>query len=374
LSGLKIIKAFVAEKKISERFRKQIEEYRKIMNRLYIRYYLASPLSELLGTILVIIVMWYGGYLILNHTSVLGPEKFLVYLAVFYSVINPSKAFSTEYYHVQKGLAAMERINRIMDAGNPIVEKKDARPIHAFNEAIEYRDVSFRYKTDYVLKGISLKVKKGRMIALVGHSGSGKSTLADLLPRLYDVTSGQIMIDGVDIRDYKISDLRNLMGIVSQDPILFNDTFFNNIAFGVETATAGQVIEAAKIANAHEFIINTENGYDTGIGDRGSKLSGGQRQRISIARAILKNPPILILDEATSALDTESEKLVQDALSHLMQNRTSIVIAHRFSTIIDADEIHVVKNGEIIEKGNHEELMKQNGEYRKIFDMQYFVS
>ncbi|MBS1233737.1 MAG: antibiotic transporter ATP-binding protein [Bacteroidetes bacterium] len=374
LSGLKIIKAFVAEKKISERFRKQIEEYRKIMNRLYIRYYLASPLSELLGTILVIIVMWYGGYLILNHTSVLSPEKFLVYLAVFYSVINPSKAFSTEYYHVQKGLAAMERINRIMDAGNPIVEKKDARPIHAFNEAIEYRDVSFRYKTDYVLKGISLKVKKGRMIALVGHSGSGKSTLADLLPRLYDVTSGQIMIDGVDIRDYKISDLRNLMGIVSQDPILFNDTFFNNIAFGVETATAGQVIEAAKIANAHEFIINTENGYDTGIGDRGSKLSGGQRQRISIARAILKNPPILILDEATSALDTESEKLVQDALSHLMQNRTSIVIAHRFSTIIDADEIHVVKNGEIIEKGNHEELMKQNGEYRKIFDMQYFVS
>jgi subfamily B ATP-binding cassette protein MsbA len=374
LSGLKIIKAFVAEKKISERFRKQIEEYRRIMNRLFIRYYLASPLSELLGTLLIIIVMWYGGYLILNHNSVLGPEKFLVYLAVFYSVINPSKAFSTEYYHVQKGLAAMERINRIMNAENNILEKKDARPIHDFHEIIEYRDVSFCYKTEYVLKNISFAVKKGRMIALVGHSGSGKSTLADLLPRLYDTTAGQIMIDGTDIRDYKISDLRNLMGMVSQDPILFNDTFFNNIAFGVETATTEQVIEAAKIANAHEFIINTENGYDTNIGDRGSKLSGGQRQRISIARAILKNPPILILDEATSALDTESEKLVQDALARLMQNRTSIVIAHRFSTIIDADEIHVMKNGEIIENGSHEELMKQNGEYRKIFDMQYFVS
>jgi subfamily B ATP-binding cassette protein MsbA len=374
LSGLKIIKAFVAEKKISERFRKQIEEYRKIMNRLFIRYYMASPLSELLGTMLVIIVMWYGGYLILNHTSVLGPEKFLVYLAVFYSVINPSKAFSAEYYHVQKGLAAMERINRILYTENTILEKEDARPIHAFDESIEYRDVSFRYKTDYVLKGISFAVKKGRMIALVGHSGSGKSTLADLLPRLYDVTSGQILIDGVDIRDYKISDLRNLMGIVSQDPILFNDTFFNNIAFGVETAIPDQVIEAAKIANAHEFIISTEKGYETNIGDRGTKLSGGQRQRISIARAVLKNPPILILDEATSALDIESEKLVQDALGRLMKNRTSIVIAHRFSTIIDADEIYVVKNGEIIENGSHEALMKQNGEYRKIFDMQYFVS
>ena len=374
LSGLKIIKAFVAEKKIAERFRKQIEEYRRIMNRLFIRYYLASPLSELLGTLLVIIVMWYGGYLILNHASVLGPEKFLVYLAIFYSVINPSKAFSAEYYHVQKGLAAMERINRILNAEDTILEKKDARPVHTFNETIEYRNVSFRYRTDDVIRGISLTVKKGRMIALVGHSGSGKSTLADLLPRLYDVTSGQILLDGVDIRDYKISDLRSLMGVVSQDPILFNDTFFNNIAFGVETATAGQVIEAAKIANAHEFISSTENGYDTNIGDRGSKLSGGQRQRISIARAVLKNPPILILDEATSALDTESEKLVQDALSRLMKNRTSIVIAHRFSTIIDADEICVVKNGEIIEKGSHESLMKQNGEYRKIFDMQYFVS
>jgi subfamily B ATP-binding cassette protein MsbA len=374
LTGLKIIKAFVAEKKISDRFRKQIEAYRKIMNRLYIKYYLASPLSELLGTLLVIIVMWYGGYLILNNTSMLGPEKFLIYLAVFYSVINPSKTFSSEYYHLQKGLAAMERINRILNAENTILEKKDARPINTFKEIIEYRDVSFRYKTEYVLKGISFTVNKGRMIALVGHSGSGKSTLADLLPRLYEVTDGQILIDGVDIRDYKISDLRNLMGVVSQDPILFNDTFFNNISFGIETATTEQVIEAAKIANAHEFIISSESGYDTNIGDRGNKLSGGQRQRISIARAVLKNPPILILDEATSALDTESEKLVQDALSRLMKNRTSIVIAHRYSTIIDADEIYVLKNGEIIENGSHEDLVKQNGEYRKIFDLQYFVS
>jgi subfamily B ATP-binding cassette protein MsbA len=374
LSGLKIIKGFVAEKKITERFRKQTEEYRRIMNRIYTRRYLASPLSELLGTIVVIIVMWYGGYLILTHTNILSPEKFLVYIAVFYSIINPSKAFSTEYYSIQKGLASMERINRILDAENTIVEKKDARPIHSFNDVIEYRDVHFKYRTEYVLKAISLKVKKGQMIALVGHSGSGKSTLADLLPRFYDTVNGQILIDGVDIRDYRISDLRSLMGIVSQDPILFNDTFFNNIAFGIETATLDQVTEAAKVSNAHEFIVSSENGYYTNIGDRGGKLSGGQRQRISIARAVLKNPPILILDEATSALDTESEKLVQDALSRLMKNRTSIVIAHRFSTIINADEIFVIKNGGIIENGNHEELMKQNGEYRKYFDMQYFVS
>jgi len=374
LSGLKIIKGFSAEKKITERFRKQAEEYRGIMNRIYTRRYLASPLSELLGTIVVIIVMWYGGYLILNHTSLLGPEKFLVYIAVFYGIINPSKAFSTEYYSIQKGLASMERINRILYAENTILEKKDARPIISFNDAIEYRDVCFRYKNDLVLKNISFTVKKGQMIALVGHSGSGKSTLADLLPRLYDTVTGQILIDGYDIRDYKIADLRNLMGIVSQDPILFNDNFFNNIAFGLDTATLEQVTDAAKVANAHEFIAGGEEGYYTNIGDRGGKLSGGQRQRISIARAVLKNPPILILDEATSALDTESEKLVQDALARLMKNRTSMVIAHRFSTIINADMIFVLKNGEIIENGNHEQLMKLNGEYRKYFDMQYFVS
>ena len=374
LSGLKIIKAFVAEKKVSGRFKIQIEEYRKIMNRILTRRYMASPLSELLGTLVVIIVMWYGGHLILNNTSVLSPEKFIVYLAVFYSIINPSKAFSSEYYSIQKGLASMERINRILYAGDPIIEKKDAVRIHAFNDTIVYHSVGFKYKTDYVLKGISFTVKKGEMIALVGHSGSGKSTLVDLLPRLYDTVDGRISIDNVDIRDYRIADLRNLMGIVTQDPILFNDTFFNNIAFGVESATLEQVTDAAKVANAHEFIVNTENGYYTNIGDRGGKLSGGQRQRISIARAVLKNPPILILDEATSALDTESEKLVQDALVRLMKNRTSIVIAHRFSTIINADEIFVLKNGEIIEKGNHEELMKLNGEYRRFFDMQYFVS
>jgi subfamily B ATP-binding cassette protein MsbA len=374
LTGLKIIKAFAAEKKISGRFDKQIEEYRRIMNRILTRRYLASPLSELLGTLVVIIVMWYGGNLILTHNSMLSPEKFLVYLAVFYSIINPTKAFSSEYYSIQKGLASMERINRILTAENTIVEKENAIPVDAFRELIEYRNVGFKYKTEFVLRDVSIQVRKGRMIALVGHSGSGKSTFVDLLPRLYDTVEGAIMIDGIDIRDYRIGDLRRLMGIVSQDPILFNDTFFNNIAFGVETATPEQVMEAARVANAHEFIAATENGYQTTVGDRGGKLSGGQRQRISIARAVLKNPPILILDEATSALDTESEKLVQDALIRLMKNRTSIVIAHRFSTIINADEIFVLKNGEIIEHGNHATLMNQNGEYRKFFDMQYFTS
>ncbi len=374
LSGIKIIKAFVAEKKILERFRRQIEDYRRIMNRIMTRRYLASPLSELLGTIVIIIVMWYGGNLILNNTSELSPEKFLVYLAVFYSIINPAKAFSTEYYSIQKGLASMERINRILYAENNIKEKEDALPINTFSDSIEYRNVSFRYKSDFVLRDISFKVKKGSMVAIVGHSGSGKSTLVDLLPRLYDVVNGQILIDGTDIRNYKISDLRSLMGIVTQDPILFNDTFYNNIAFGVESATPEQITHAAMVAHAHEFIINTELGYDTNIGDRGGKLSGGQRQRISIARAVLKNPPILILDEATSSLDTESEKLVQDALTKLMKNRTSIVIAHRISTIINADKIYVLKNGEIIESGSHNELMEKNGEYRKYFEMQYFVA
>lgn len=374
LSGIKIIKAFVAENKILERFRRQIEDYRKIMNRIMTRRYLASPLSELLGTIVIIIVMWYGGNLILNNTSELSPEKFLVYLAVFYSIINPAKAFSTEYYSIQKGLASMERINRILYAENNIKEKENALPISTFNDSIEYRNVSFRYKSDFVLRDISFTVKKGSVVAIVGHSGSGKSTLVDLLPRLYDVVKGQILIDGTDIRDYKISDLRSMMGIVTQDPILFNDTFYNNIAFGVESATPEQITHAAKVAHAHEFIINTELGYDTNIGDRGGKLSGGQRQRISIARAVLKNPPILILDEATSSLDTESEKLVQDALTKLMKNRTSIVIAHRISTIINADKIIVLKNGEIIESGNHDELMEKNGEYRKYFEMQYFVA
>ncbi len=374
LSGLRIIKAFTAEKKVYSRFQRENEDYRRIMSKLLRRRYLAHPLSELMGTLVIIIVMWYGGHLILNDTSEMDPTKFLAYLAVFYSIINPTKAFSQDYYGIQKGLASMERINRILEAENNIMEKQDALPIKTFGNAIEYRDVSFRYKTDYVLQHIDIKLEKGKTIALVGHSGSGKSTLVDLLPRFYDVESGAILIDGTDVRDFKLNDLRGLMGIVNQDPILFNDTFFNNIAFGVDHATDEEVIAAAQVAHAHEFIENTENGYQSVIGDRGSKLSGGQRQRISIARAVLKNPPILILDEATSALDTESEKLVQDALTRLMKNRTSIVIAHRLSTIVHADEIFVLSNGLIVERGTHEELLALNGEYRKFYNMQYFTS
>jgi len=372
LSGLRIIKGFNAEQKVYKRFQGENEDYRKIMNRLLRRRYLAHPLSEFLGTLIIIIVLWYGGHLILNKTSSLEPEQFIVYLAVFYSVINPIKAFSQEYYSIQKGLASMERINRILEVENNITEKPDAIGVHNFTNAIEYKNVFFKYRTDYVLNDITLTLKKGSTIALVGHSGSGKSTLVDMLPRFYDVERGNILLDGKDLRDYKISDLRRLMGIVNQDPILFNDTFFNNIAFGVNDATEEQVIAAAKVAHAHEFIENTENGYYSVVGDRGSKLSGGQRQRISIARAVLKNPPILILDEATSALDTESEKLVQDALTRLMENRTSIVIAHRLSTIIHADEINVLSNGIIVERGTHEELLALNGEYTKFYNMQYF--
>ncbi|MBN1158770.1 MAG: ABC transporter ATP-binding protein [Bacteroidales bacterium] len=373
LSGLRIIQAFNAEKKIYKRFQNENEDYKKIMTRLLRRRYLAHPVSEFLGTVVMITVMWYGGHLIINKTSNLTPDQFIVYLGVFYSIINPVKAFSQEYYSIQKGLASMERINRILNAENSIREKPDAVRIHTFNDRIEYRDVFFKYRSEFVLQDICLELRKGQTIALVGHSGSGKSTLADLLPRFYDVTRGSILIDGRDIRDYKISDVRGLMGIVNQDPILFNDSFRNNIAFGVENAPEEDVVNAAKVAHAHEFIVNTEEGYYTVIGDRGSKLSGGQRQRISIARAILKNPPIMILDEATSALDTESEKLVQDALTKLMTNRTSIVIAHRLSTIVHTDMIYVLQNGFIVEKGNHEQLLAANGEYRKFYDMQYFT-
>jgi subfamily B ATP-binding cassette protein MsbA len=374
LSGLRVIKAFTAEKKVYKRFQTENEDYRNIMSKLLRRRYLAHPLSELMGTMVIIIVMWYGGHLVLNRTSVLGPAQFLVYLAVFYSIINPTKAFSQDYYSIQKGLASMERINRILESVGNINEKPNARPIKTFEKSIGYHDVYFRYKQDFVLQEINLNLEKGKTIALVGHSGSGKSTLVDLLPRFYDVERGKITIDGVDLRDYRIADLRSLMGIVNQDPILFNDTFFNNIAFGVNQATEEEVIAAARVAHAHEFIENTEHGYFTMIGDRGSKLSGGQRQRISIARAVLKNPPILILDEATSALDTESEKLVQDALTRLMKNRTSIVIAHRLSTIIHADEIFVLINGFIAERGTHDELLAREGEYHKFYTMQYFNS
>ncbi|HEX2395852.1 MAG TPA: ABC transporter ATP-binding protein [Bacteroidales bacterium] len=372
LSGLRIIKGFNAEKKVHKRFQKENEDYRKIMGRLLRRRYLAHPLSEFLGTMIIIIVMWYGGHLILNANSSLEPALFIVYLAVFYSVINPVKAFSQEYYSIQKGLASMERINRILEVENNIVEKPDALPIKGFNDSISYSNVYFKYRNEYVLRNININLRKGRTIALVGHSGSGKSTLVDLLPRFYDVEKGQILIDGKDIRDLKLADLRGLMGIVNQDPILFNDTFFSNIAFGVNEATEDEVIAAAKVAHAHEFITATEDGYYSMVGDRGNKLSGGQRQRISIARAVLKNPPVLILDEATSALDTESEKLVQDALMRLMENRTSIVIAHRLSTIIHADEIFVLSNGIITERGTHDQLLGINGEYTKFYNMQYF--
>ena len=372
LSGLRIIKAFNAEKKVQEHFKKQNTEYYNIMNGLMWRRYLAHPMSEFLGTAVIVIVLWYGGKLVLSNHSDLSAAGFLVYLIFFYSIINPAKSFTTAFYAIQKGLASMERIDKVMMAENNITDRINPQYVKSFTSQIEYKDVTFRYIEDDVLKKVNLTIPIGKTIALVGQSGSGKSTFVDLLPRFYDVTEGQILVDGVDIRDYKIADLRGLMGNVNQDPILFNDTFFNNISFGVENATLEQVETAAKVANAHEFIIATAEGYQSNIGDRGGKLSGGQRQRVSIARAVLKNPPILILDEATSALDTESEKLVQEALENLMKNRTSIVIAHRLSTIKNADLICVFHEGEIVERGNHEELLARDGIYKKLHGMQNF--
>ena len=372
LTGLRIIKAFNAEKKMKKVFARQNNEYLHIMNKLMWRRYLAHPMSEFLGTIVIVVVLWYGGGLVLSNTTKLSPSGFIAYLGFFYSIINPAKSFSTSLYSVQKGLASMERIDMILLAENSIVNKPDAIAVKEFHHHIEYKNVKFRYLEDEVLKNVSLTIAKGKTIALVGQSGSGKSTFVDLLPRFWDLQSGSIMIDGIDVRDYKIADLRGLMGNVNQDPILFNDTFYNNISFGVETATEGEVIAAAKVANAHDFIISSPDGYQTNIGDRGGKLSGGQRQRISIARAVLKNPPILILDEATSALDTESEKLVQEALENLMMNRTSIVIAHRLSTIKKADLICVFHEGEIVERGTHDELLKLGRIYQKLHSMQNF--
>jgi len=372
LSGLRIIKAFNAEKKIKEHFSKQNTEYYHIMNSLMWRRYLAHPMSEFLGTAVIVIILWYGGNLVLNKNSNLSPAEFMVYIVFFYTIINPAKSFTTAIYAIQKGLASMERIDKVMLAENNIIDKENPMPVKTFKSQIEYKDVNFRYIEDDVLKKVNLSIPIGKTIALVGQSGSGKSTFVDLLPRFYDVSEGQILVDGIDIRDYKISDLRGLMGNVNQDPILFNDTFFNNISFGVENATLEQVENAAKVANAHDFIIATSEGYQSNIGDRGGKLSGGQRQRVSIARAVLKNPPILILDEATSALDTESEKLVQEALENLMKNRTSIVIAHRLSTIKNADLICVFHEGEIVERGNHDELLALNGIYKKLHGMQNF--
>lgn len=370
LSGHRIVKAFNAEDKMKHHFDEQNNSYRVTMNKLMRRYALAHPMSELLGSVTIIILLWYGGRLILGNSG-FQASVFISYLGIFYSIINPAKALSQASYSIQKGLASMDRIDMILKAENNIKEVEDATELKDFEESIKYSNVTFTYddKVD-VLKNIYVEIKKGQTIALVGQSGSGKTTFADLLPRFYDVAGGRITVDGVDIRKAKIKSLRELMGNVNQDPILFNDTFFNNIAFGVESATQEQVERAAKIANAHEFIMATEKGYQTNVGDRGGKLSGGQRQRISIARAVLKNPPIMILDEATSALDTQSEKYVQEALDNLMKDRTSIVIAHRLSTIRNADMILVFKNGQIVERGRHDELLAQNGEYSILHEMQ----
>ena len=371
LGGLRIIKAFIAEQKMINRFTECSNEFRDATNRVAMRQALAHPMSEFLGTLLIVVVLWFGGSLILgNHSSIDAPT-FIFYMVILYSVINPLKEFSKAGYNIPKGLASMERVDKILKAENKIVEIPNPKPLNGLEEQVEFKDISFSYDgKKEVLQHINLTVPKGKTVALVGQSGSGKSTLVDLLPRYHDVQEGTITIDGVNIKDVRISDLRSLIGNVNQEAILFNDTFFNNIAFGVENATMEQVIEAAKIANAHDFIMEKEDGYHTNIGDRGSKLSGGQRQRISIARAILKNPPILILDEATSALDTESERLVQEALERLMKTRTTIAIAHRLSTIKNADEICVLYEGEIVERGKHEELLAKNGYYKRLNDMQ----
>jgi subfamily B ATP-binding cassette protein MsbA len=372
LSGMRIVKAFNGEKKITGKFTEINEAYTDTITRVYRRRFLASPLSEFLGTMVMMILMYVGGMIVLNQSSNLSSEAFIAYLIIFSQIITPAKAFSTGYYNIQKGMAAFERVEHILFTEVRIKDKEDAQPVSTFESAIEYRDVSFSYDTEPVLKNINLTIEKGKTIAVVGKSGSGKSTLVDLLPRFIDPVSGTILIDGQAIQDYKIADLRNLMGIVSQQSILFNDTFFNNIAFGLDEVKEEDVITAAKIANAHDFIMETSYGYQTNVGDAGSKMSGGQRQRISIARALLKNPPILILDEATSSLDTESEKYVQEAIEHLMKNRTSIVIAHRLSTVKHADEIFVLEEGDIAEKGNHKGLLEQEGLYAKYHMLQMF--
>jgi subfamily B ATP-binding cassette protein MsbA len=373
LSGLRIIKAFNAEKESDQKFGSINETYRNTMMRMFRKRDLASPLSEFLGALVMVILVWYGGNMVLDPgVDFTGPD-FIAYIAMFSQLLNPAKSLSTAYYNIQKGAASTDRIDHLLEAELRIEEKPDAAPIKEFHDKIEYRKVSFAYEKAKVLKDIDLTIHKGRTIALVGQSGGGKSTMVDLLPRFYDVSAGEILIDGKDLRELKIKDVRDLMGIVTQQSILFNDTVLNNIALGVENPDRQAVIEAAKIANAHEFIEKLPQGYDTNIGDSGNKLSGGQRQRLSIARAVLKNPPIMILDEATSALDTESEKLVQEALYKLMENRTSIVIAHRLSTIQHADEIIVMQDGEIVERGPHDSLIAEEGVYKKLTDLQAFA-
>ncbi len=369
LGGLRIIKAFCAEEKMNTKFDTINSAYRSAVQRVTIRQQMAHPMSEFLGTLMIVIVLWVGGILVLNSQMLSGPT-FIYYLVMLYSIINPLKDVSKAAYNIPKGLASMERVDKVLKAENPIHEPENPVHIAEFSHEIEFRHVSFRYGEQWVLRDICLKIEKGKTIALVGQSGSGKSTLVDLIPRYYDVQEGEVLIDGIDVRRLGIHDLRQLIGNVNQEAILFNDSFRNNITFGVDSATQEQVEQAARIANAHDFIMQSDEGYDTCIGDRGGRLSGGQRQRVSIARAILKNPPILILDEATSALDTESERLVQDALERLMKTRTTVAIAHRLSTIKNADEICVLHEGRIVERGTHDQLLALGGYYRKLHDMQ----
>lgn len=372
ISGLRIIKAFNAIDYSDEKFRQQNSLYARLLISIYRRRDLSSPLSEFLSATVIVIVLWFGGRMVIADQPDIQAAVFITYIAIFSQIIPPAKTFAQGFYSIQKGMASADRIFEILDAEEVIEEKHDAKDIVDFKQQIEYRDVVFKYEKEEVLQKVNLKIEKGKIIALVGESGGGKSTMVDLLPRFYDVTEGAILVDGLDIRDYRIDQLRSLMGIVTQESILFNDSVFNNIAFGDTKASLEQVTEAAKIANAHEFIMQLEDGYHTTIGDRGSKLSGGQRQRLSIARAVLRNPPILILDEATSALDTESERLVQDALAKVMSSRTSIVIAHRLSTIQHADEIIVMQKGRIAERGRHDDLIALGGVYKKLTDMQSF--
>lgn len=372
LSGLRVIKAFNAEHAVSRNFRAMNDHLRVVNNKMNRRYNLAHPMSEFLGTVTIAIVLFFGGVLILNDNSTLSASEFIYYLVIFYSIINPAKDLSKAMYSVEKGMASLERIDLILSAINPLKAVTNPLPVKPFEKEIAFKDVWFKYADDWVLKDINLTVKAGQTVALVGQSGSGKSTMVDLLPRFYDVNKGEITIDGVNVKNMTTYDLRSYMGNVNQEAILFNDTIYNNIIFGADQATEEQVIEAAKIANAHDFIMATEEGYQTNIGDKGGRLSGGQRQRISIARAILRNPSILILDEATSALDTESEVLVQEALDHLMENRTTIVVAHRLSTIKNADLICVLQDGEIVERGTHSELIAKDGFYKKLYSMQSF--